>query len=62
MSSLVRTVNVFCGLENYDYLALNKISLWGVTTVGICCFQGVIALALTTLVKALGFFINICGF
>jgi hypothetical protein len=43
----------FC-LEKYDYLALDKISLWGVTAVDNCCFGGVIALALTTLLKALG--------
>jgi hypothetical protein len=61
MSSLVRAVNVFCGLEKYDYLALYTTSLWGFTF-DICCFRGATVLALTTLVKALGFAINICGF
>jgi hypothetical protein len=36
LSSLVRAVNVFCDLEKYDYFALFKISLLGVTTVDIC--------------------------
>jgi hypothetical protein len=48
-SSLVRAFNVFCGLEMYDYLALNETSLYGVTTIDICCFRGVTALALITL-------------
>jgi hypothetical protein len=55
LRSLVRAVNMFCGLKKYDYLALDKISLWGITTVVICCFRGVTALALTPVVKALGF-------
>jgi hypothetical protein len=55
LRSLMRAVNVFCGLKNYDYLALDTIPLWGFTTVDICCFRGVTALVLTTLVKALGF-------
>jgi hypothetical protein len=55
LSSLVIAVNVFCGLEKYDYLALDNISLWGVATVDICCFRGMTALALTTRVKALSF-------
>jgi hypothetical protein len=55
MSSLARAVNMLCGLEKYDYLALDKNLLWGVTIVDICCFRGVTALALTTFVKAPGF-------
>jgi hypothetical protein len=54
MSSIVRSVNVFCGLEKYDYLALDKISLWGATTFDVGCFRGVTILALTTLVQAQG--------
>jgi hypothetical protein len=46
---------VFCGLEKYDYLALDIISLWGLTTVDIGRFRGVTALALITFVKAPGF-------
>jgi hypothetical protein len=41
---------VFCDLEKYDYLALDNISVWGVTTFDIDCFRGLTALALTTLV------------
>jgi hypothetical protein len=57
-SSLVRAFNVFCGLEKYDYLALNETSHYSVTTFDICCFRGVTALALTALEKTLGFAIN----
>jgi hypothetical protein len=44
----VRAVYVFCGLEKSDYLALDNISLWGVTNVDICCFRGVSALPVAT--------------
>jgi hypothetical protein len=54
-SSLVIAINVFCDLEKYDYIALNETSLYGVTSVDICCFRGVTALALITLEKTLGF-------
>jgi hypothetical protein len=47
---------VFGVLEKYDYLALDIISLWGFTTVDICCFRGVTALAFKTHRKAVGFF------
>jgi hypothetical protein len=55
LSSFVRAFNVFCGLEKYDYLALNETSLDGITTLDICCFRGVTVLALTTLEKTLRF-------
>jgi hypothetical protein len=54
LSSLVEAINVFRGLEKYDSLALENISLWGYTTFDICCFRGVTVLAVTTFVKALG--------
>jgi hypothetical protein len=57
-SSFVKAVNVFCGLEKYDYSAPDKISLWSVATVVICCFRGMTALALTAHGKRLGFAIN----
>jgi hypothetical protein len=52
LSSLVRAVNVFCGLEKLDYFVLDNITI-GVTTVDICCFRGVTAHG-----KVLGFAIN----
>jgi hypothetical protein len=54
-SSLVRAINVICGLEKYDYLALNETSLHGVKTFDICSYRGVPALALKTLWKHAGF-------
>jgi hypothetical protein len=54
LSSLKRAVSVFWGLETYAFLALGTISVWGFTTVDICCCRGVTRLALTALVKALG--------
>jgi hypothetical protein len=47
MSSLVRAINVFCGLEKYDSSAQDYMLLWGITPFDICCFRGLTALALT---------------
>jgi hypothetical protein len=45
LSSLVRAVIVFCGLEKQNSVALDIISVWGFTTIDICDFRGVTALA-----------------
>jgi hypothetical protein len=55
MSSLVRADNVFCGLEKWNPLAIDMISLWGLTTFDICGFRGVTSLALTTLGESVRF-------
>jgi hypothetical protein len=52
-SLLVRAFNAYGGLGKYDYLALNESLLHGFTIVDNCCSRGVIALAVTTLIKGL---------
>jgi hypothetical protein len=52
LRSLVKAVSVFCGLEKYDFLALDNISQWGVKNVDICSYRDVTAMALTAQINA----------